>query len=149
MSENVSVIQAVVTQWNNSTAVLKAIPIRSTRIPAGPTVVFPYALVECKVIGHKQSALRQITDYLITLTVYCGLNKAAVNTIAAAITGLFSFNIGLPVVDNAYVLHVLPVIEDPNLDQDDYYGEDCNVLVQQFHIVLNETRPVPNITLAY
>lgn len=145
--ESASIIKAVVAQWRGSTAVLESIPIRSTRIPAGPNVVFPYCLVQAEVLYHKFcSGTYRLTMYKVTLTVYCGNDKGVLNSIGTAITELFDLNIGLPVLDNCYVLSVLPLQEDPDKDPDDYYGADCNVLRQAFRVLLNETtNPVQSV----
>jgi hypothetical protein len=148
MSYNTQIIKALASQWNNSAA-LRTYPIRSTRVPAGVNVTQPYAVIDSAVVGRRQfSGKSQLTTYLITFRVFAGLSKGTLDTIAGAISALFSNNIGLPVNDNCYVLQVVPVIEDPETDAADYYGEDVNVLVQQFRVTLNETRPAVNSTLA-
>jgi hypothetical protein len=149
MAETTQIIAAVAAQWNASSTLSPYI-LRSTRIPSEEVQgKFPYGLIRVKVLDHLfWSGDSQITDYLVTLTVYCGNSKAVVDIISAALTALFSRNIGLPVTDNCYVMSVLPVVEDSELEIEDFYGEDSNTLTQQFKIKLNEMAPAINKTLA-
>lgn len=142
------IIQAVTWQWRNSTALLQAIPIRSTRIPQGVAVTVPYCLVEAALMKRRFcSGSYCLAEYRVTLTVFCP-DKSVLDAIGTAIAGLFGLNIGLPVADNCYVLSVVPVAENPETDPDDYYGSDVSTLRQSFLIQLNETTPAVRAALA-
>ncbi len=141
------IIKAVAAQWNGSTA-LRAITLRSTRIPPGTANAFPYALVETQLISRRfWSGDSQLTSYIVTLTVYGGQSKGTLDAIEGYLTALFALNIGLPVLD-CYVISAMPASEDVSTSQPDWYGEDSSELRQSFRITLNEKRPAVNSTLA-
>lgn len=158
MAESATIIQACVSQWNASTA-LQSYTIRTTRIPQGQAPqgqpqgsIFPYCYLKNSVVKHMfSSANYRVTWYRSVFTVYVGMQKSLLNTISNALATLFDRNIGLPVSaggDGCYVLAVQADEEQPDTADDDYYGEDVNVLAQSYKMCLSEIIPAVNSTLA-
>lgn len=150
MAECTNILKAVVQQWRASTA-LQTMDISTTRIKEGETggSIFPYCYLEARVERRMfSSATYRLTWYQVELTLYAGNDKTVANAKSDAIDALFDFNIGLPVVDNCYVIDARNVDDSLEVDENDYYGADVNRLRKTYRVLMNETIPAVHSALA-
>ena len=154
MAESINILAAIASQWRNSSA-LAGIPLSSTRIPQGQIagVGFPYCYFRVSVIRHRfSSAGFRVTNYRVEFHVFVNMvqanNSTLTNTIDTEVAALFDRNLALPVNDNCYVLESTAISDDPQLSEDDYYGEDVRDLATSYRITLSETIPAVYSELA-
>ena len=137
--KNIQILKAFYDLWKVDDN-LKDIILRSTRIPPGSDVVFPYALIECEHIEHVLcSASYLVARYKVMITIYCE-DKVEGAEISHTVGDLFNYKISLPVVDGCYVLGVWADAENTITDKDLYYGKDVIVVKQSLTLKLSESR---------
>ena len=150
--KDISIEVAFAEVWK-ADQILSQWPICTTRLPlsANGGAIFPYAHLDCKIKPGTRvfDAGSQITNYLVAITFYAGENSVAnTTTLAQAVDRMekvYNFAVGLPIVDDCYVLSVLPFEEDCELDVADFYGADVREAIVKWKVHLNEYH-APNTT---
>jgi hypothetical protein len=136
----IRIIKGFYELWKTD-AFLQGITLRSTRIPQNTAL--PYALVECKHIGHETySGNLVLAEYTLTCTVYCGQDKQLANQISEILEDLVDYHLSFPISgEGAYVIGVWNDFENIVMDKDDdLKSRDVNIVKQQWVIKLSETK---------
>lgn len=105
---NSTLTKAIYAIWNNDPTLVN-VPLRTTTITEGAN--FAYALLQIKEVAHEfDSSYSSVTDYIVTLTVYCGQDTTLATSVSDRIAAVYNFNNML--MAGATVLVFLPDSED-------------------------------------